>query len=194
VNLTSQSLLERLRSARPDAPDWQRLQELYLPLIRAWLSRVPGIGDEVNDLAQEVLLVVIRELPHFQRQRDGAFRAWLRQITVNRVRAFYRARQRQPVAGRGDETDRLLNELEDSSTDFARQWDREHDCHVFERLLAAVKPDFEPHTWEAFTLFALDGQPAAAVARELGTTENAVVVAKYRVLKRLREEAAGLID
>lgn len=194
MNLTSQSLLERLRSARPDAPDWRRLQELYLPLIRAWLARVPVVGDEVNDLAQEVLLVVIRELPTFQRQRDGAFRAWLRQITVNRVRTFYRARHRQPVAGRGDETDRLLSKLEDPSSDFAQQWDHEHDRHVFERLLAAVKPDFEARTWEAFTRFAVEGQPAAAVARELGTTENAVVVAKYRVLKRLREEAAGLID
>jgi RNA polymerase sigma factor (sigma-70 family) len=194
VNLTSQSLLDRLRSARPDAPDWRRLQELYLPLIRAWLSRVPVVGDEVNDLSQEVLLVVIRELPTFQRQRDGAFRAWLRQITVNRLRAFHRARHRQPVAGRGDETDRLLSQLEDPSSNFSQQWDREHDRHVFERLLAAVKPDFEARTWEAFTRFALEGRPASVVAEELGITENAVVVAKYRILKRLREEAAGLID
>jgi RNA polymerase sigma-70 factor (ECF subfamily) len=194
VNLTSQSLLDRLRNARPDAPDWQRLQSLYLPLIRTWLARVPGVGDEVNDLSQEVLIVVIRELPAFQRRRDGAFRAWLRQITVNRIRGFYKARHKQPLAGKGDETDRLLNQLEDSTSDFARQWDREHDRYVFERLLAAVRPDFEADTWGAFTRFALEGQPAAIVARELGTTENAVVVAKYRVLKRLREEAAGLID
>ncbi len=194
MNLTSQSLLDRLKNARPDAPDWQRLQNLYMPLIRTWLARVPGIGDEVNDLSQEVLIIVVRELPAFQRRRDGAFRAWLRQITVNRVRAYYKARRRQPLAGMGDEADRMLTELEDSTSDFARQWDREHDRYVFERLLATVRPDFEANTWEAFTRFALEGRTAAVVARELGTTENAVVVAKYRVLKRLREEAAGLID
>ena len=34
---TSQSLLERLRLAdEPD--DWERLVELYTPLIRSWLS------------------------------------------------------------------------------------------------------------------------------------------------------------
>jgi RNA polymerase sigma-70 factor (ECF subfamily) len=194
VNLTSQSLLDRLKHAQPDARDWHRLQDLYLPLIRSWLSRVPGVRDEVSDLSQEVLVVIVRELPAFERRRDGAFRAWLRQITVNRVRAFWKARHRQPVAGLGDEADRLLAQLEDSTSDLARQWDRDHDRHVFDRLLTAVKPDFEPGTWDAFTRFALEGRPAAAVARELGLSQNAVVLAKYRVLKRLREEAAGLID
>jgi RNA polymerase sigma-70 factor, ECF subfamily len=194
VDLTSQSLLDRLQDARPEASEWRRLHDIYFPLIRAWLSRVPGIGDEVHDLSQEVLQVVVRELPKFQRQRDGAFRAWLRQITVNRLRAFWKARQRQPVAGRGEEDDCLLSELEDPASDLTGQWDRDHDRHVFQKVLAAVQPDFEPGTWDAFTGFALEGRPAAAVAQELGISENAVVLAKFRILKRLREEAAGLID
>ena len=49
-------------------------------------------------------------------------------------------------------------------------------------------------TWEAFVRFALDGRSAAEVADELGTTEEAVLKGKYRILKRLREEAAGLIS
>ena len=39
-----------------------------------------------------------------------------------------------------------------------------------------------------------DGQPAAEVAEELGISVNAVLIAKSRVLKRLREKAAGLVD
>ena len=78
MNPTSLSLLDRLKSARPSAPDWGRLQEIYLPLIRRWLGRVPGLGDETADLSQEVFLVVVRELPRFQRRREGSFRAWLR--------------------------------------------------------------------------------------------------------------------
>jgi RNA polymerase sigma-70 factor (ECF subfamily) len=194
MNLTSQSLLERLKHARPEAREWQRLQDLYLPLIRSWLARLPGIGDEISDLCQEVLVVVVRELPTFERQRDGAFRAWLRQITVNRLRAFWKARHKQPLAGRGDDTDRLLAQLADPHSDCARQWDREHDRHVFAKLLAMVKPHVEPDTWEAFTRFALEGRPAARVAQELAISENAVLLAKSRILKRLREEAAGLLD
>lgn len=139
-------------------------------------------------------MVLFRELPAFERRRDGAFRAWLRQITVNRVRAFRRARQKQPLAGLGPEAEHLLNQLADPTSELARQWDKDHDKHVIHQLLAIVQADFEPATWQAFTRFALDGDPAAQVAGELGTTESAVVKAKSRILKRLREEARGLLD
>lgn len=63
-----------------------------------------------------------------------------------------------------------------------------------DRLLALVKPDFAPATWAAFEGLALGQRPAAAVAAELGLTENAVLLAKSRVLRRLRQEAGGLLD
>jgi RNA polymerase sigma-70 factor (ECF subfamily) len=194
MSTTSPSLLERLKRARPGSAEWRRLQDIYLPLIRSWLSRVPGLGDEADDLSQEILLVLFRELPTFERRRDGAFRAWLRQITVNRIRAFRRARQKQPLVGLGPQAEHLLNQLADPTSELARQWDQDHDTHVIHKLLAVVQVDFEPGTWQAFTRFALDGRPAAEVAGELGATEGAVVKAKSRVLKRLREEARGLLD
>ena len=93
---TSVSLLDRLKLAGPDASDWNRLQGIYLPLISRWLGRVPGLGVEADDLAQEVFVVVIRELPRFERQREGSFRAWLRQVTVNKTRTHRRRRKRRP--------------------------------------------------------------------------------------------------
>ncbi len=192
MNPTSLSLLDRLKVARPDAPDWRHLQEIYLPLIRRWLGRVPGLGDETGDLAQEVLLVVIRELPRFQRRREGSFRAWLRIVTVNKVRTYARRRHRRPAVGQ-DLTDGFLDRLEAPNSELAREWDQDHDRHVFEKLLAIVQPDFEPTTWKAFQQFALDGLPAARVAEELELTEGAVLQAKARILKRLRQEAGDLL-
>lgn len=190
---TSLSLLERLRR-QPDEPAWGRLHAIYLPLIQCWLARVPGLKDEASDLAQEVFLVVVRELPAFERQREGSFRAWLRRVTVNRARTFGKQRQRRPIAGLGDATDAFLDRLIDPASDLAREWDREHDRHVLQKLLDVVRPDFAANTWEAFRRFALEDQPAARVAAELAVSENAVLLAKSRVLKWLREEAAGLID
>jgi RNA polymerase sigma-70 factor, ECF subfamily len=66
MNSTSVSVLDRLKLARPDASDWNRLQGIYLPLISRWLGHLPGLGDEAADLAQEVFIVVIRELPRFE--------------------------------------------------------------------------------------------------------------------------------
>jgi RNA polymerase sigma-70 factor, ECF subfamily len=189
---TSVSLLDRLKVARPDASDWHRLQGIYLPLIRRWLGRVPGLGDEADDLAQEVLIVVVRELPRFERRREGSFRAWLRKVTVNKTRSHWRRRRRMPAAGL-DPAAGFLDRLEAPNGDLAREWDRDHDRHVFERLLAIVQPDFQPITWDAFRRFALDGLPAARVAEELGLTENAVLQAKSRILKRLRVEAGDLL-
>jgi RNA polymerase sigma-70 factor, ECF subfamily len=189
---TSVSLLDRLKAAGPDASDWNRLQGIYLPLITRWLGRVPGLGDEADDLAQEVFVVVIREIPRFQRQREGSFRAWLRQVTVNKVRTHRRRRNRRPTVG-VDATDGFLNSLADPNGELAREWDMDHDRHVFEKLLAVVQSDFNSTTWEAFRRFAVDGVPASKVAEEMGLSVNAVLQAKSRILKRLREEAGDLL-
>jgi RNA polymerase sigma-70 factor (ECF subfamily) len=193
VDTTSASLLDRLRTADPSHPDWRRLHDLYIPFMRKWLAQCMDLAGEADDLAQEVFLVVVRELPAFRRQRDGSFRAWLRAVTVNRVRTHRRARVPQPVGGL-DAADRFLTELGDPGSDLSRRFDQEHDRHVFQRLLAIVRPDFEPKTWEAFSLFAIDDRPVADVAAATGLTDNAVMLAKSRVLRRLRQEAAGLID
>lgn len=192
MNPTSVSLLDRLKSARPESSDWDRLQGVYLPLIRRWLDRVPGLGDESADLAQEVLVVVFREVPRFDRRREGSFRAWLRRVTVNRVKTYRRQRRRRPTVGL-DAADGFLERLSDPDGDLAREWDRDHDKHVVDRLLAIAQADFQPKTWEAFRRFAIDGEPAGRVAEGLGISENAVLLAKSRVLKRLREEAGDLL-
>jgi RNA polymerase sigma-70 factor (ECF subfamily) len=193
LKTTSISLLERLQAARPDETDWHRLQDIYLPLIRQWLCRVPCLGDEASDLAQEVLIVVVREIPRFERQRAGSFRAWLRQVTVNRLRTHRKQRLRRPGVGL-DPADGFIDRLADPNGDLAREWDLEHDRHVFQKLLTIVRPDFGPSTWKVFQQFALDGLPAAEVAADLGLSVNAVIQAKARILKRLRQEAGELLD
>ena len=115
---TSVSLLDRLKLAGPDASDWNRLQGIYQPLIRRWLGRVPGLDAEADDLAQEVFIVVIRELPSFERRREGSFRAWLRQVTVNKVRTARRRRHRRAVAGL-DPADGFLDSLADPNGELA---------------------------------------------------------------------------
>lgn len=194
MSSTSASLLDRLR-ADPHSPAWQRLVDLYQPLIRAWLHRHDVLAQDADDLVQEVLAVVVRRLPEFEHnQRIGAFRTWLRSITVNVVRDHWRNRKNRAKAPGGSDLQEVLAQLEDPDSGLSRQWDQEHDRHVTHRLLQMLKGDFEAKTWQAFTRVALDGTPAAEVAQELGLTTNAVFIAKSRVLARLRQEAAGLLE
>ena len=66
---TSASLLERLRTA-PDETAWRRLDDLYRPLIRRWLRRDPSLGDEAEDITQDVMAVLVRELPRVRAAAD----------------------------------------------------------------------------------------------------------------------------
>jgi len=191
---TSASLLDRLKKAPSDSPDWLRLHDIYLPLIKFWLARISGTGNERDDLAQEVLLVLVRALPRFSTQGHGSFRAWLRQITVNQTRAYFKKRRRRALAGSALGAENVLTQLEDPNSDLSRQWDQDHDRHVSQKLLLLVKDDFAPTTWEAFSRCALEARPAAQVAKELGISDNAVLLAKSRVIKRLRREAGGFLS
>jgi RNA polymerase sigma-70 factor (ECF subfamily) len=192
---TSASLLKRLCTT-PDDDSWQRMVALYTPLIRGWLRRQAQLHEEdAEDLVQEVLAVVIRKLPQFQHnQRKGAFRAWLRTITVNCLRDSWRAQRLRPRATGDTDLQKMLNELEDPTSGLSRMWDEEHDRHVGKRLLELIEPLFEPRTWQAFRGVTLEGRSPDSVAAELGMSVNAVFIAKSRVLSRLREEAEGLVE
>jgi RNA polymerase sigma-70 factor (ECF subfamily) len=187
---TPVSLLERLRS-HPDQGSWSRFVDLYTPLIRGWVARHGLQPTDVDDLSQDVLTAIVRELPEFHHDlRRGAFRRWLRTVVVNRLRNFWRARDR--AARQAAEPALAL--LEDPASSLSRVWDEEHDKHIARRLLLLIEPDFEPVTWQAFRLLVLDGLETGDVASRLGVSPNAVRIAKSRVLSRFRREAEGLID
>lgn len=191
---TSVSLLARLNTDS-DTEAWSRVNAIYRPLIRGWLRKHDIRPDDADDLVQEVMIVVVRRFPEFRHNlRVGAFRAWLRTITVNCCRDFWRSNRLRPVATGGTEFGSYIEQLADPYNPLVQAWDREHDVFVTGQLLDQIRPEFEPKTWEAFRRAAVAGEPAAVIAADLGITPNAVFIAKSRVLARLRQEASGLVD
>ncbi len=190
---TPPSLLQRLREHPDDGEAWNRFDSLYRPLLQTWLRRYSIRPQDGDDLVQQVLEVVIREMPEFHYDAEkGKFRGWLRGILVNRLRDFFRS-ERPVATGDSDFYVNILNQLEDPKSDLARQWDREHDEHVARQFLTLVERDFAPSTWTAFRR-SVEGEPAAQIAADLRISVNAVYVAKSSVLKRLRQEMNGLQD
>jgi RNA polymerase sigma-70 factor (ECF subfamily) len=94
----------------------------------------------------------------------------------------------------GEDFENMLAELADPDSRLSRRWDQEHDQHVLRELLARVEPEFSARDWMAFRAVTLDGREAAAMAQELGVSVNVVLIAKSRILKRLRQEAKGILD
>ena len=184
---TSLTLLDRLR--KPGHPDaWDRFVQLYAPMLLRWTELQGFRGADAEDLTQTVLLKLIRLLPSYEQREGQSFRGWLFTICRNECRDFRSRRATRPLPvsdGLSDVADRpLADDL--GEAEYRRQ--------VVRRALELVRPDFTPATWDAFTRFVLDGRPATDVARELGTTANAVYLARNRVLTRMRTEVSGLLD
>lgn len=188
---TSHSLLDQVRQG-PDGLAWQRWHALYEPLIRGWLRRHEMVTADRDDIVQDVLTVVVRRLPEFHHNgRVGAFRLWLKTITINCLREHWKRMQSHPQCRAATSA---LDDWADERSSLSQMWDREHDRHLVQRMLAFLQPEFTPETWSAFQMLVIDGRRAEEVAQQLKITVNAVYIAKSRVLTRLRHEAAGLVD
>jgi RNA polymerase sigma-70 factor (ECF subfamily) len=186
MNSTPASLLERLRQPDPGAA-WERFAELYTPLIYYWVRRQGLQQADAADLVQEVFLILVEKLPDFHYDPGRSFRAWLRTVTLNKVREG--RRRAVPVQAAGAALDGLAaDDAQDPS------WDREYREQLVQRALGVLRRDFEPVTWEAFWRHGVLSRPAPQVAAELSLTPGAVRAARFRVLCRLRQELAGLLD
>ena len=193
MDQTRHSLLLRVQTGEENA--WKDLTDLYRPLILGWLNRQGVPAGDLDDLAQEVLLTVVKHLPTFQHSgRRGAFRAWLRTIVCSRTIDYWHAIDAGTMGQGGSGAAAALQQLEDPDSDLNRQWDEEHDRYVLNCLLDLVQEEFEPTTLTAFRRLALDGASGAEAAQELGLSAAAVYVAKSRVLQRIRQLAEGLVD
>lgn len=190
---TPLSLLERLASRSNDA-DWRRMLDIYTPLLRRWLANYQLPDSDIDDVMQDVFQTLFKEIAGFRHNGNtGAFRKWLRSTIVNRLKWHWRDVRSEPRIN-GELVDGMLNAMVDPDSDPNVMWDREHDSHVIRNLLSLVEPQFSVTTWQAFRLQVLEGLKAQATAEKLGTTVNAALIAKSRVMKALRDEARGMID
>ena len=193
MHTTPVSLLDRLQQ-QAEGPSWQEFLDLYEPWLRGQLRQHRLQTADADDAVQEILVVLMKQVSSFRHNgRKGAFRAWLRGVTVNRLRELGRQRKYTPLAG-GSEFAQRLEQLADDHSQLSQKWDHEHDQHVVTQLLKRIAGDFEATTWQAFRAFVLEGRTAAEVAVALGLSEGAVWTAKSHVLKRLRQAARDLLD
>lgn len=171
---------------------WQRLVELYGPLIDLWCRCGRLQEADAADIRQEVFMVVRRKIGDFRRESaNDSFRGWLRTITRNKIADWGRLGKSRPAeTGLLDRLDQTAARADRGDEDDPATEGR----ILYPRALALIQRDFEDRTWRAFWGVVIDGRSATAVALDLGVPVNAVYLAKSRVLKRLREEFEGLLD
>lgn len=186
MHTTSVSLLERLRQPAP-AEAWGRFVDLYTPLLYYWARRLGLQETDAADLVQDVLAVLLQELPEFRYDPTKSFRSWLRTVTLNKWREGQR--RRSPALLAADHP--VLAEL--ASPDDEDCWEVEYRQQLVGRALELIRSEFQPDTLQVFWETTIAGRLAAEVAAERGISINAVYLARSRVIRRLRRELDGLL-
>ncbi len=188
---TRPTLLERVKDFR-DEQSWQEFNRLYRPLIRCFLYKVGVPREHVPDLTQEVMQIVLNQIPDFQYDPEkGSFRGWLYVVTANRARRFYRQHSRG-ADGRGGTTHQELLQQLPAEERVSEIWEQEWQKRCLEEAMKKVRERVKESTWESFRLATLEGLPAETVAQKTNLSVGQVYVNKSRVLKWLRETVEAL--
>lgn len=190
---TSISLLKRIRAN--DDVAWQRLVNLYSPIVFS-LCRRSGLNSEDScDIMQEVFAAIARKIDGFRRDRPGdSFRGWVRTITRNQIRIHFRRIKDQAHGVGGTSANVRLKGIADDPLVESETTDNEERSGLYHRALELIRNEFEERTWNAFLQTAVEGRSSVDVAADLDMTPGAVRQAKYKVLRKLRSELGEVLD
>ncbi len=188
---TSASLLGRLGSNPNDGAAWGEFVRRYGRKVLEWCRHWKLQEADAQDVTQNVLLLVARQMRTFRYDPQRSFRAWLKTIT-RRAWCDWLEAQKRPGQGSGEsQVLQLLGSLE-AGDSLAERLEQEYDRELFEAATVRVRLRIEPHVWEAFRLLAFEGVSGAEAAARLGMKVGAVFVAKGRVQKMLQQEVQAL--
>ena len=198
---TSNSLL--LRACGGEAIAWQRVVQIYGPLVYSWARKTGLQPQDAADVTQDTFLAISTRLAQFRSDRPGAtFRGWLRTIARNKSADLVRERVGKATVRGGTVNLMALEALRDvsnsekdcSSVSDSLEADKQDKQAIVRRIMSILRVSFETNTWQAFWRIEVDGCTPDEVATELGMSRWAVYKARARVLQRLRDELTGLED
>lgn len=184
---TRASLLVRLKD-QADHEAWYQFAEIYRPVVFR-LARLRGMQPaDAEDLAQQVLASVARSVEHWQIDSSRArFRTWLSRVATNAIlNALTRG---APDRGTGDTGVHDLLTQQPAADAEASQFIRlEERREVFRWAARQIRCEYQPATWDAFWLTAVEGRDVTEAARELRLSLGSVYAARSRVMRRLKEK------
>jgi RNA polymerase sigma-70 factor, ECF subfamily len=190
MNATTQlSLLQRLKQNESNNDlDWSRFVHIYTPLLLHWAHKVGVPTSDRLDVVQTTFVKLLSSIDRYQVQEHGSFRSWLFVVLKNTSRDFFRKNQTLPAVAAVE----IQEAVESNEVD--RLSELEHRQYLMRRIHQLVLADFPLSSQQAFQWYVVEGQPVEAVAEKTGMTVNSVYLVRSRILKRLREELAGLCE
>jgi RNA polymerase sigma-70 factor (ECF subfamily) len=184
------SLLCDIREDHCRDEAWAAFHARYHDVILNWCVRRGLPRDDTEDLTQDVLLKLFRQLPTYNHDpARGQFRGWLKVVVNNALTDFWR--QRRPESAAVGGTTFLMWVAEVASPEAAIELStaiEDHARTIAAQIVERVRAKLKETTWQAFYQTMIDERPAAEVAAGLNLHVTSVYKATYRVKQMLLQE------
>jgi RNA polymerase sigma-70 factor (ECF subfamily) len=190
LNQTRYTLLQRACDLH-DELAWEEFVGHYHRFIFYILRELGVHPDDIDDLAQQILISLTRDLAGYDRSR-ARFRTWLGTVIRNAALAHFRKQKNRTarirVFGEEQGIDCMAQPAE-----IDQRIELEWAAYVANLAMARVKYVFQGQAIKVFEL-GLDGRSAAEIAAATGLSVASVYTLRKRVKKRLYLEIRALVS
>jgi RNA polymerase sigma-70 factor (ECF subfamily) len=183
---THPSLLGRLGDDPNDAAAWSEFVRRYGGLLYHWCREWRLQPADAEDVTQNILMRIARQIAGFRYDPSRRFRSWLRTVAYGAWCDWLEEKYR-PDRGTGDSSVLKFLQLVEAREDLLKRLDEEFDRELLEIASEQVRLRIQPATWEAFRLQAFEGLSGAETAKRLSINVGTAFVARSRVHKMLQE-------
>lgn len=189
---TRYTLLSRLQDW-DDQESWRFFFDTYWRLIYSVASKSGLTESEAQDVVQETVISVAKDIHKFKRDRAiGSFKGWLCNLTRWRIADQLRKRGPGVMAHITRETQ--LSDIREeencaaTNAELEEVWDKEWRTNLFEAAVERVKRKVKEEHFQIFDLNVVKAWPARKVADTLGVNIGQVYLAKHRVAGLIKRE------
>ncbi len=193
IPTTRISLLNRLRVSPDDSGSWSEFVSIYGPRINQWCRGWGLQASDSEDVTQDVMVAMARQMKDFEYDSSKRFRSWLKTIAHRAWVDFLKGRKKAVPGSGSDKVLTLLGNIQ-TEEDFIDKIMEECEKSLLEEAMLIVRRRVNENTWHAFELTAISAEPAADVAEKLEMPITAVYKAKSRVQMLLKDEIEQIDD
>jgi RNA polymerase sigma factor (sigma-70 family) len=170
--------------------------DIYWRLIYAVALKSGPTDSEAQDVVQETIISVAKNIQKFKRDRKlGSFKGWLRNITRWRIADQLRKRTR------ADGVERTMTEAEfrqweeipgvgNASSESI--WEQEWQSNLLKAAMERVRHRVKEEQYQMFDFYVVRQWPVGKVAETLGVSAARVYLAKHRVSRLIKKEVRAL--
>lgn len=190
---TRYSLLSRLQNW-DDWESWKDFFDTYWRLIYAVAIKSGLTESEAQDVVQETMISVAKDIQKFRRDRQlGSFKGWLRKLTRWRIADQLRKRAnaglKAATADAGELAAAEVAEIADpTGSALETAWDDEWQANLLSAAMERVKLRVKEEHYQMFDLYVVKGWSVTRVAEILGVSPGRIYLAKFRVAALIKKE------